>query len=411
VFTLLTPTTLNSGNTVTYMTEPQARKGLDLACKNVDLQTGGFWACAVKEPGGYVPLSLQSDVKPADALRGGKIGWFFPIPNSGTGLRWMFDSSHKVQGSVINLNPSCFGEVYWVGGAVGGVDMAFAVWLPYSRWVTLIEQERQTPLPVFVHFRPNYDLTKYGYGEAAQWARAQNVQVVLGRDSQQMQPFLSAAWYYFVGPLAFVQQLLAVQRLAVLVMPIPPPTNRGILHPDAFFTDFKSILLDVVSTAVGKASLTGAGSLLVRDDYFILTANSHGGLYLMNAVRTVSPAGLIKEIWLFDTDYSTMLEAKNIGPRILRRLYIAQAANRGTLFAGGQGDPNYEQQTSDWSAVDITSIPSMGTSLHDYCGRFCFSHAASLSPGIPALKPDSRFNQTLQQNQCWPDRQEVWYKR
>jgi hypothetical protein len=69
------------------------------------------------------------------------------------------------------------------------------------------------------------------------------------------------------------------------------------------------------------------------------------------------------------------------------------------------------RQNKEWSVVDITVIPSMGVNLHDYCGRFCFSHAAALSPAMSPLKQDPQLlDKTLQEPQCWPDRQEFWKK-
>lgn len=381
---------------------------LDLPCKNVDLQTGGFWRPVWTWGGGYFPVDIQKHIPAAEALKNGKPGWLFSIPfQDAMGLRWMLDSTQRAYGAVINLNPACFGGVYWVSGTVGGVYMAFAVWLPYARWV-------ESALPIAVHFRPNYDLNKFGFGEAVQGASTQGVPVVLARDRTLAQPFLSAAWYYFLGGIAFVQQMLAVQRLAALVMPISPPvtmTTRSFLHPEAFFQDFGRIITCVVNQAVQLANSTGAGAVDVRDDYFIFSANSQGGVYLMHAANRPTQLRPVREIWMFDTNRPTMQDAKNMKGDILRRLYVAQSVNRDQLLTGGQGS-QYERQTAEWSAVDISGIPNMGTNLHDYCGRFCFSHAVALSPAVAPLKQDSQLlNKTFQDPRCWPDRQEFWRKR
>jgi hypothetical protein len=408
--------------------ESQPRISPELPCKNVDFQTQGYWANANSYDGGYRQTGLVKDAAIMEALckealrapvanpAAVRAGWFFSIPqpeppvvdgSPPIGRREMMRSETLPNGAVINLNPSSFGEVYWVGGDVGGTFMAFAVWLPYEPWPA-------GPLPVIVHFRPNYTLPIYA--DAQKNAKVQRVPVVLarvvltegGRKGEKIQPFLDAAWYYFLGPLAFAQQMIAVRRLAALVMPIPPPTTEGILHPEPFFKSFRATVVEVVNRAIERASATPARKVAIADTGFILSANSHGGLYLMHAARLLMQSKLLKEVWMFDTDISTMREAKAIAaPGVIRRIYVAQSEGRG-LVSGGVGNDFERQVEGEWSVVDISRIPNHGTSLHDFCGRVCFSHAAALSPALTTLRNPAVMDKTLTTKSCWENRQEFW---
>jgi hypothetical protein len=348
---------------------------------------------------------------------GEKPGWFFSIPQpepqnpadgspSVVGRRVMMQNAARPHGAVINLNPSCFGEVYWIGGNVGGTYMAFAVWLPYEWWVS-------AKLPIIVHFRPNYEAAEYR--EATQDAKNQRVPEVLARDKQGRQQFLDAAWYYFLGPLAFVQQMIAVRRLAILVMPIPPTTTKPILHPDAFFKDFVSIIQEVVSEAINQGHGAQAGRVTAAADGFILTGNSHGGTYLMKAARMLESAKRLKEVWMFDTA-DTMGEALELYG-VVRRLYFAQrrlgAIPTPKKDKAGVGN-DFERQGADWSVVDISGIPAHGQSLHDFCARLCFSHAVALISHLANLNWKPRvMNETLDifKDRCWLNRLEFWRRR
>ena len=297
--------------------------------------------------------------------------------------------------------------MYWVGGYVGGTYMAFAVWLPYDRWV-------KASLPVIVHFRPYYVAGQYG--EAAAGAAQQGVPQVLAHDKVGQQPFLDGAWYYVLGFMAFVQQLLSVLRTAIIVVPIPPKDipqsdqEGGSIFPKPFIASWPAVVLDAVGAAIDKASDIGAGKVIPAADQFIVTANSRGGLYLINALKNVSKG--VREIWMFDClsmDDAWAFSDVNL------RLYIAQPGSFRSLFqhGGSGGDaPQTEREGNDWSVVDISRVPAHGSILHDLCGRLCFSHAAALSSHLPAIKPNPKLlDVTLTSaTSCW-DRLEFWKVR
>ncbi len=399
-----------------------------LPCKNVDLQTQQLWGSARGRwspfNSGYLPVALmpdvgvtvgqQAQVMPGTAAmvpKGGvpgpgagqTSGWFFgmapsPNPPPDFSSRMLMSSDHTASGSVINLNPSCFGEVYWVGGSVGPVYMLFAVWLPYSRWV-------QGDLPVIVHFRPYYNDPVYG--EAQRNAKG-GIPPVLGRDSGGHQPFCDAAWYYLVGTIGFVQQMLATRRLGVVVVPMPPipdDPRAPSIYPDAFRNNATGILSDVLDEAIATAGSTAAGKVNASLDNLIFTANSQGGQYLVD-VAGKTRSGL-REIWMFDANG---MSAGFGMTSFVRRMYVAQSGNAGVIPQSAPG-PVYEKEGDDWSVVDVSKIPSNGSSLHDMCGRLCFSHAAGLSPTLSALKVDPNLMDKTLATSCWPDRQEIWIKR
>lgn len=408
------------------------RKGLDLPCKNVDLQTGAQWAMSAERAkytapeSGYMPLSLIKDVGITAGLQralipgataGGGLGktggWFFSTPK-GTSTspydsQLMMASPGRPFGEVINLNPACFGEVYWVGGAVGQTYMVFAVWLPYREWVS-------AELPIIIHFRPYYNDS--AYGEAEQNAGAQGVPLVLGKDKQGRQTFLDGAWYYLLGLMGFVPQMLAMQRLAAMVLPMPPEpkmmpqSDRGsTLYPNTFIADLPSIVSQVVDAAVNVAGKSGAGEVSASTEHLIFTANSQGGAYLNAAVQALRSA--VNEVWIFDGNQ--MDAARKVS--VASRLYIAQQGTYRDLLAmpasGAGVRLPWELEASTLSVVDISRVPDNGSDRHDLCGRVCFSHAASLSPLLVKFPPSNKLNRTIgpTEAECWPDRLEFWIQR
>jgi hypothetical protein len=424
-FEVLGPSTTPA---VLATTEAVPKVSPGLPCKNVDLQTQQYWTArdtVFSQSNGYQPLALVNDEPvtrgllaavlpciPAGIPPGGfpgpgssgDSGWFFGMPRTSPQpppayeSRRLMDTRYRAFGSVINLNPACFGEVYWVGGTVGSMYMVFAIWLPYGQWVA-------GDLPVIVHFRPFYGPA---YDKAQENAGKAGVPSVLGIDGGH-QTFLDGAWYYLLGTMAFAQQMIATQRLAVLVMPVPPKPMVEVpsIFPDAYRNDVVGVTGDAIRKAVEKATAVGAGTVVASAERYIFTANSHGGAYLMD-VAGKTRSGL-RELWMFD--------AEGMGPALarsdlVRRLYVAQGANRGTLFDQGDGVP-WEKQGNDWSAVDISQIPAAGSSLHDVCGRICFSHACSLSPTMAPLQFDSQFmgHKLTGATDCWENRREMWVRR
>lgn len=427
MFDVLGPGTTPSVSTVA---EPSPRFGLSQPCKNVDLQTRMLWGSANGTPGwsqlnsGYAPVALvpdeavtvwlQSEALPGSApgipLGGtpgpsaGTSGWFFampatPHPPPDYESRRLMRTGGSPFGSVINLNPCCFGEVYWVGALVGATYMAFAVWLPYSHWV-------QGDLPVVVHFRPFYNDRAYDIRAAS------GVPAILARDAAGHQPFLDAAWLYLLGQLAFVQQMLSARRVSILVYPVPPkPTapDAASIYPDEFRNNLVGVVGDAIKKAAERAGVVGAGTVSADLGKLIFSANSQGGAYLLDVANKVRSG--LREVWMFDADAKAMQQAFTL-TGMVRRLYVAQSARRGNLFNGGQG-VSWEKQGDNWSTVDISSIPTHGSNLHDVCGRICFSHASALSPTMASLQIDpTLMDKTLTDaTDCWGDRQEFWKKR
>ncbi|MGR6035772.1 MAG: hypothetical protein ACU4EQ_04390 [Candidatus Nitrosoglobus sp.] len=400
------------------------RIGVNVPCKNVDLQTGSRWACSSgffgsSPDSGYRAISFEDDKNLMKALQQailpgipppgwnseGKSGWFFSMPDAphpppDYDSRRMMKTEAIPFGSVINLNPCCFGEIYWVGGIVGSDYVVFAVWIPYSHWVT-------GPLPILFHFRPAYDDDKYPmYRRARAAAVEQRAPAVFGAlalpedFSALHQPFLDSAWYYLLGQMAFVQQMLATRRLAILVLMIPP-TSGG---PDAFFTGFDELIVEAVDKALQKAAEVGSGSVSISKDGLILTANSFGGTYLMRASRNLKK-GRLRELWMFDC--TNMVEGWGVAD-VVKRLYIAQQGNRGSFFSG-RGSP-FDREDDQRSIIDVSHVPAHGDSLHNFCGRLCFSHACSLSTLMTPLQADPLLDRTLYTADCDKD-QEFWKKR
>src|SRR5262249_5208295 len=83
-------------------------------------------------------------------------------------------------------------------------------------------------------------------------APKQGVPEVLGQDAKGNQPYLDGAWYYAVGAMGFVQQLLATRKVAILVFPIPPlpRPDAASLLPDAYTSNLAGVTADVVTTAI-----------------------------------------------------------------------------------------------------------------------------------------------------------------
>jgi hypothetical protein len=409
----------------------KVRPRLDQPCKNVDLQTNAQWAMSQSRNGytapasGYTALSTITDVPITAGLQNelvpsaasgqglGKTGgWFFSLPPSGTPFQnqMMMAEQRRPFGQVINLNPACFGEVYWVGGVIGQTYMAFAVWLPYQKWA-------DGTLPVIVHFRPYYNDT--AYGEAIRGAAKQNVPSVLATDGTGRQVFLDAAWYYLLGLMGFVPQLLAARRLGAIVFPVPPrpdtvtPSDQGnTLFPKTFANSLRSALADVVAVAVDAAGKTEAGKVPVTTDRLIFTANSRGGKYLNAVLPSVKPAA--DEVWIFDGNNMDQSPKGSTASR----LYIAQSGTYRNLLSQPAGTQNvrlpWELEAEGLSVVDMSAIPDQpGMDRHNMCGRVCFSHAAALSPLLATLRQSSQLNRTLGPNEadCWPDRLEFWVTR
>ncbi len=381
------------GPLLSPINEKDIQLQLDVPCKNVDLQSGARWACSsgffeTSPDSGYRAVSFDSDVEFMRALQvvikpaiphpaydsNGKSGWFFSMPDApkpppDNDSRQMMKTEWMPFGEVINLNPCCFGEVYWVGGIVGGDYIVLVVWIPYSHWVT-------GPLPILFHFRPAYNDCIYDEARAA--ARDERVPVVFGALSQSLcdknkplrkpqdnslhQPFLDSAWYYLLGQMSFVQQMQAAQRLAILVMMIPP-TSGG---PDAFFTQFDNLVTEAVDKAVERAVDVGAGPLTVSKEGFILTANSFGGTYLSRAANNLTKEQL-RELWMFDC--TNMKEGWNI-TQAVRRFCIAQAGNRRNFF-DGRGHP-WDREGNDWSIVDVSRVPDHGDNSTIFVGDSAF---------------------------------------
>jgi hypothetical protein len=434
MFEVLGPMT--SPGSVLTQSEPEVRDGLDLPCKNVDLQTKARWASSrgragwTQDSSGYLPLAMVSDVAMTEALQNSIApgtssgpglartgGWFFSVPRApqpppDVDSRRMMKGPSSPTGVIINLNPCCFGEVYWVGGTVGKTYMAFATWIPYAQWAA-------DDLPIIVHFRPYYNDSSYS--EAATLAQKQGVPAVLGQDSQKRQSFLDGAWYYLLGMMGFVQQMLAARKVAVIVVPVPPvpsaiaasDQDSSTIFPKSFPQQLSSTVVAVVAQANAKAAQTRAGGVTPSADRFIFTANSQGGAYLMGAAKAMKSG--LREIWMFDCN--TMEDAWAIRG-VSRRLYVAQPRSHQILLrsaqqaSAGSGSP-WEYEGNDWSVVDVSKIPSRGVSMHDFCGRVCFSHAAKVSLILPPLRdPSQRLDMTLSGSgiSCW-DRLEFWKQR
>ena len=432
MFSVLGPST---NPAVLTVPEDQVRSALNLPCKNVDLQTKARWGSSRGRPGwtgdrsGYLPVALIADAPVTAGLQnalapttaaGGNLGktggWFFSCPadpkpppdyDSRRMIKGPFPSD--VAGAVINLNPCCFGETYWIGGMVGSTYMGFAAWIPYSSWV-------DGELPILVHFRPYYN--DPSYREASDLATRQGVPAVFAQDKQGSQSYLDGAWYYLLGILGFVQQLLAAQRTAILVFPIPPldlpkSDQGGSLFPTAFVQQLPSVVAEVAAAAISKAVDVGGGGVTPAKDRLIFSANSQGGAYLMNAARAVKSG--LREVWMFDC--AAMEEAWNLGGMV-RRLYVAQPERHAQLIqmaksASTQPNIPWEYEGNDWSVVDVSKVPCPGESLHNLAGRLCFSHAAKLSASLAPLKEDAQpFNVTLSGTSmsCW-DRLEFWKQR